>query len=302
MRIPILVACWLLSVVTVWAADNAADKNKAYVTKYKNVAVMQMYKYKIPASITLAQGILESGAGQSSLTRRSNNHFGIKCHRGWTGPYVLANDDKPNEKFRKYAHAADSYEDHSKFLVNNARYRSLFDLELTDYQGWAYGLKKAGYATSPTYAMALINIIERYGLYEYDQIKPQSDGKKKPTVKPDVPAERQALKTPTGLRYVLARQGDSLDAIAKEYGIKPSKLYAFNDAFSGFKLNKGDIVYLQKKHKKYKGEYGSHIVSAGESLHEISQIHGIRLESLYKLNKLDNEYTPSPGDTLKLCR
>lgn len=294
-----IVLCILLIWIPIVSmANTAGDKNKAYVEKYRNIAVMQMYKYRIPASITLAQGILESGAGLSSLTRRSNNHFGIKCHRDWKGPYVLANDDRPNEKFRKYNRASDSYEDHSKFLINNPRYAFLFKLDITDYKGWAIGLKKAGYATSPTYSMALINLIERYGLYEYDQIK------RKPNPKPDnrTALKRQVFKTPSGLLYIVVDKDDTMESIAAAYDIKLSKLYKYNDMFRGYKLENGDIVYLQKKHKRYKGEYGSHIVSEGESMHEISQLHGVRLESLYKLNKLDNEYTPSPGDTLKLCK
>lgn len=296
MRIFVLFLCLLVSIQFVIAEPTAGDKNKAYISQYRNVAVMQMRKYRIPASITLAQGILESGAGLSLLTRRSNNHFGIKCHRDWNGPYVLANDDRPNEKFRKYKHASDSYEDHSKFLVENPRYAFLFKLDLTDYKGWAHGLKKAGYATSPTYAMVLINLIERYGLYEYDQNKPKT----KPVV--TKPTKRQLYKTPSGLLYVVAGTDDTLESIADAYDIKLSKLYKYNDIFNGYQLKEGELIYLQKKHKRAKGEYGTHIVSAGESLHEISQIHGIRLESLYKLNKLDNEYTPSPGDTLKLCK
>lgn len=170
----ILFLLFPLCVFTCFAKDNMAsasggDKNKRYVSQYSGIAVTQMERYGVPASITLAQGILESGAGMSKLSRQSNNHFGIKCHRDWKGPYVLANDDRPNEKFRKYKSVGDSYEDHSRFLKANPRYSFLFEYEVTDYRSWAHGLKSAGYATSPSYAMALINLIERYGLYQFDK-------------------------------------------------------------------------------------------------------------------------------------
>ena len=142
--------------------------NDIYIAQYWNMAVEQMQKYRIPASITLAQGIIETSAGRSMLCTKANNHFGIKCSNGWTGPYMLANDDRPNEKFRAYKSARESYEDHSKFLTQNPRYFFLFKLNPKDYRGWAYGLKSAGYATNPRYADMLIGLIEDYQLYRFD--------------------------------------------------------------------------------------------------------------------------------------
>lgn len=284
------------------------DKNQKYVSCYSDLAVVQMSRHRIPASITLAQGILESGAGQSRLSLSSNNHFGIKCHDGWTGGYVVANDDRSNEKFRKYDTVAESYEDHSLFLTANSRYASLFDLDITDYRGWANGLKNAGYATSPKYAMALISLIERYGLYRFDQPACITEWKKSVGTterKKLARVSRIGIATPyisQGLLYIIADSGDTLESVSAYFGIKISKLLKFNDLFKGYRLQEGDIVYLQRKHSKYKGKYGFHIVSEGESMHRISQMHGLKLETLYKLNKLDDEYALVPGDTLKLIR
>lgn len=294
---------FLLSVLgmALYGAENAVDKNMAYIGKYRKTAVRQMEKYRIPASITLAQGILESGAGTSALTRRSNNHFGIKCHNGWSGPYVLADDDRPKERFRKYDSPEESFEDHSRFLTRNTRYASLFSLDMTDYRGWAYGLKKAGYATNPRYAMSLINIIERYALYQYDRIEEVKKTIRK-VIRKVRPTGQRLYRTPDGLLYVHVLDGETMESVAEEFGIKVSKLYGYNDMLPGFQLKEGDIVYLQKKNQKYKGEYGFHIVSEGESMHAISQLHAVRLSTLYKLNRLENDYAPAPGDTLKLCR
>ena len=157
------------------------QKNKItldYIDKYKDIAMTEMVKYKIPASITLAQGILESGNGQSKLAKQGNNHFGIKCHSDWKGKTMRMDDDAPNECFRVYDNAEESYRDHSKFLKNGQRYAFLFDLEITDYKGWARGLKKAGYATLPTYANVLINYIETYDLQQYDQMVVKGEFKK----------------------------------------------------------------------------------------------------------------------------
>jgi flagellum-specific peptidoglycan hydrolase FlgJ len=147
------------------------SRYQAYIDQYKDIAIEEMLRYGIPASITLAQGLLESGAGQSTLAVKGNNHFGIKCHNGWTGPTMLKDDDRKDDCFRVYSSPYESYEDHSKFLASSQRYRSLFSLKTTDYKGWARGLKAAGYATNPVYAQSLIDIIERYGLYQYDNAK-----------------------------------------------------------------------------------------------------------------------------------
>lgn len=268
---------------------NAQKLNRTYIeyiNKYDEIAVEQMKKYKIPASITLAQGLLESGAGQSQLARRSNNHFGIKCGSSWRGPSVRHDDDRRNECFRAYYNPIQSYEDHSKFLANGKRYAFLFDLKTTDYRGWARGLKKAGYATNPAYASKLIQIIEDYELYKYDS---KNNKQKEKVYKHDIYIAN-------GLLYVIAKDGDTFKSIGKDVGISSRKLASYNDLWKKYPLMEGDIVYLKKKNKAYKGEKTYHVVKDGDSMHSISQTYGIRLDRLYKLNSKDEEYIPSIGD------
>lgn len=264
-----------------------------------------MEKYRIPASITLAQGILESGAGMSDLARRSNNHFGIKCHRSWSGARVYAPDDTPNDCFRRYNTVNESYQDHSEFLVNGVRYRALFNLSITDYKGWARGLQKSGYATDRAYANKLIKLIEDYELYRFD------DKKYRPGVSR---SERNAIRRAEvsraswthqpyithGLVYVIAVNGDTFYNIAEEFGFKVSDLLKFNEVPEDFPLSEGDIVYFQAKKKRADKQYEYHTVHVGESMHSISQIYGIQLRNLYRLNKKSYEYIPEEGDILKL--
>lgn len=269
---------------------NAQKLNRSfieYINKYDEIAVDQMKKYKIPASITLAQGLLESGAGKSELARKSNNHFGIKCGSSWRGPSVRHDDDAPKECFRAYYNPIQSYEDHSKFLANGKRYAFLFDLKITDYRGWAKGLKKAGYATSPTYATKLIQIIEDYELYKYDSRKTREEKEK---------VYKHEIFMANGLLYVIAKDGDTFRSIGKDIGISSRKLASYNDLWRKYPLMEGDIVYLKKKNKSYVGNKTYHVVKDGDSMHSISQTYGIRLDRLYKLNKKDEEYIPSVGD------
>jgi LysM repeat protein len=264
-----------------------------------------MERYGIPASITLAQGILESGAGLSDLVRRSNNHFGIKCHRGWKGASVYAADDTPNDCFRKYARVEDSYEDHSLFLVNGGRYSALFALEVTDYKGWARGLQQSGYATDRAYANKLIKLIEDYELYRFD------DKKYRKGVSRRERDERRRQETAEitwthqpylthGLVYVEAVSGDSFTGIAQEFGFKVDDLLRFNEVPEDFPLSEGDIVYFQKKKARADKPYTFHTVQVGESMYSISQKYGLRMRNLYRLNKKSYEYIPEEGDVLKL--
>ncbi len=254
-----------------------------YISKYKELAIREMKRYRIPASITLAQGLLESGAGRGSLARKSNNHFGIKCGSNWRGKTVRHDDDARGECFRAYKHPADSYEDHSLFLRNGSRYAFLFKLKTTDYQGWARGLKKAGYATDPRYADRLIEIIELYGLYRYD-----------------APYAHQIYST-NGLPYLVVQQGDTFKQLAKEYGVSSKKLMKFNDLYKGYKLEEGDILYLDKKHRRADKEHIVHVLRDGESMYSVSQKYGIRLKNLYKLNRMNPEDPcPEVGTILRL--
>ena len=273
-----------------------------YIKEYAPLAIEQMDKYKIPASITLAQGLLETGAGRSVLARKSNNHFGIKCH-GWPGGKVYHDDDEKGECFRAYRKVEDSYEDHSQFLKNGPRYAFLFKLKITDYKGWAKGLKKAGYATDRSYANRLITIIEDYELYKYDTKgmskrearRWQKLLKKKPWL-----ANPHRTYLANGLVYVVAREGDTFRLLGGEFDTSWKKLVKYNDLHEEYTLEPGDIIYLKKKNKKAQKPYKEYIVRDGDSMHSISQKFGIRLKNLYKMNKLDGDYVPEVGDRLKL--
>ena len=268
-----------------------------YISKYSPIAVSHMQKYRIPASITLAQGLLESGAGQSELTKRSNNHFGIKCHRNWSGARVYAKDDTPNDCFRKYRRAEESFEDHSQFLVQGARYSPLFRLSPTDYKGWARGLQNLGYATDKAYANKLIKLIEDYQLYRFDtgRYRKSSDSK----VKAAKNWKHQPFKT-HGLIYVVAVEGDTYEGIADEFSFKAKDLLKYNEVPKGFPLNGGDIVYFEKKKSRADKPYFEHVVQIGESMHSISQKYGMKVKNLYKMNRKNYEYVPEEGDVLKL--
>ncbi len=273
----------------------------AYAENYGNIAIGHMNKYKIPASITLAQGILESGAGLSQLARESNNHFGIKCHSDWKGEKVYKKDDGPNDCFRKYKKVEDSYEDHSQFLLRN-RYSRLFQLDIKDYRAWASGLQDCGYATDKGYANKLINLIEIYELYRYDSGKSgnYSSKDKKNTDKIQRPRRDRAVFKTHGLIYIEANSNDSFEAVAYDMGFKLKDLLKYNEVPEDFPLYAGDKVYLEKKKKKADKPYYEHTVKVGESMHSISQKYAIQLSRLYKMNKKDSEYVPEEGDVLRL--
>ena len=286
--------CLILIISSLTLQSQTRNKQyEDYIKKYRELAVEEMKKYHIPASITLAQGLLESGAGQSTLARKSNNHFGIKCGSDWNGKTVSHDDDARGECFRAYKHPKESYEDHSKFLAGRPRYASLFKLNITDYKGWARGLKKAGYATNPRYADQLIGIIEVYGLHQYDTKGGLKWMKENPN--PHQPY------IANGLVYIVVRAGDSWKSISKEFNVSQSKLRKYNDLYKGYALQVGDILYLEKKNKKADKEHIVHVLRAGESMYSISQKYGIRLKNLYKLNKMhENDPAPEVGTILRL--
>jgi LysM repeat protein len=278
------------------------ERFQQYIDQYKDIAIEQMRKWKIPASITLAQGILESGAGQSWLTQQSNNHFGIKCH-GWTGRTVHKDDDANNECFRAYDSPYKSFEDHSRFLASGQRYRSLFSLKMTDYKGWARGLKAAGYATNPRYADQLIDLIQLYKLYELDKAKGYDKfmaGHSK-----DLAVGGQQLhpiKIYNKNYYLYARRGDTFRAIGQEIGISYKKIAKYNERDRDDRLQEGEIIWLKKKQTKAPKEYKDylHYVRKGESMYSIAQKYGIRLKSLYKMNKLKPDDDIVVGMPLRL--
>lgn len=291
----------ILTVIMLLAVGVQAQKRNAryveYIKKYSDLAVEQMRLHKIPASITLSQGLLESGAGNSELARKSNNHFGIKCGGNWRGRTVRHDDDARNECFRAYSNPRDSYEDHSVFLTRGARYAFLFNLKVTDYKGWARGLKKAGYATDPSYANRLITIIEDYALYKYDSKGAYSERKlrKEPWL-----LNPHQIFIANGIAYVIAREGDTFKTLDKELDISWRSLAKYNDLERDYTLAEGDIVYLKKKKKKASKPFTAYVVKDGDSMHTISQKYGIRLKNLYKMNRKDGEYIPEIGDRLRL--
>ena len=225
---------------------------QTYINQYKDLAIEQMLRYRIPASITLAQGLFESRAGQSDLARQGNNHFGIKCHN-WTGPTQYHDDDARGECFRVYQDAKESYEDHSRFLAKQPRYSRLFSLNTTDYKGWAHGLKSCGYATNPQYANKLIQIIELYRLQDYDKAK-SFDRFMATHSGTDVPINAEGTLHPIHIfndnYYLYAREGDTFKSIGREVNISWRKLAKYNERDKKAILHKGDVIYLKKKRKK----------------------------------------------------
>jgi len=299
----------LLVIFTIWTLALTAQKRNTayenYIEKYKDIAIEQMEEHHIPASITLAQGLLESGAGQSELARRSNNHFGIKCHDEWKGKRTYHDDDRRNDCFRVYSSVRDSYEDHSRFLLR-PRYARLFKLDQRDYKGWAHGLKACGYATLPTYANRLIGIIE---LYELDRFDKKGGGKRSSKSYVAIGAQHP-LALINNLDCIIAREGDTWESLSKELkerGIRLSarKLRKYNEAPSKYFFPApGTPIFLQKKLKhadkdKYPKDYWHHI-QPGESMYSIAQMYGVRIKYLYKMNFRKDDYIPEPGDLLRV--
>ena len=267
-------------------SDKRISKEE-YADMWKQIAIQQMIDYKIPASITLAQGILESSSGNSDLAKKGNNHFGIKCH-DWTGDKMYMDDDAKDECFRVYNSSEDSYIDHSKFLTTKSRYSKLFALDIVDYKSWAKGLKDAGYATNPKYPELLIEIIESLKLNELDVI-----GNSNSLSSPMVLAVKQsnenvhAVQMHTNkVKYVVAKKGDTFYKISKEFNLGLWQLYKYNDfGLRKDVLEEGDIVYLQPKRRRSKDRDKDEIVVSGTTtLRQISQEQALKLESLIKLN------------------
>lgn len=310
---------------------------KKYIEDYKYIAVEEMHRSGIPASITIAQGLVESGFGKSRLAVEGNNHFGIKCKALWVGPVIYEDDDAKQECFRKYETVHASYRDHSDFLMDGDRYKFLFDLPQGDYIGWAQGLKKAGYATNPKYSEKLIELIEKYTLHTLDNlneaqlamIKKEAgfanensdiiinaepilaeeqihDTKTQPvdvlkTSETTTFTEYKPGETITynGLRAVIADYSDSYLKLSHKHGLTLWKFYEFNDLTRGSRIKEGEILYLQPKKNRSKNvEF--HVVATGESMNQISQMHGIKLLSLYKLNRMKPGTEPLAGETISL--
>jgi LysM repeat protein len=271
---------------------------KDYIEIFKEDAVKEMYLNKIPASIVLAQAMFESANGNSELAKNANNHFGIKCKKEWCGESYAKDDEEEKECFRKYGSVLDSYTDHSNFLKSRPRYQFLFEIPVTDYRSWCQGLKEAGYATDPKYAKRLIDIIEKYQLYELD--------KHPPIEKPEFPGMevampeleiREVYRFNRG-KFIITKEGDSFFKIASEFNIELEKLLEFNDIKRGDKIEIGQKLFLEPKREKAKEPY--HVVQKGETLRQISQIHGIKLGILCKNNHLKPDTELKAGEILYL--
>lgn len=265
---------------------------REYIDAYKFAAMQEMKIFGIPASITLGQGILESASGNSKLARECNNHFGIKCRKNWTGSFCLADDDAPNECFRGYPSAMESYRDHSLFLKNSSRYASLFTYPVTDYKSWAGGLRTAGYATNPAYASTLIGVIEKYRLGMYDSMVLLGED----YFSPDTAAGRLMLVH--GLPAVTAGSGQTPEQIARQHDMGAWQIYRYNDLKRGESLNPGEIVYLKPKRRK--GDAESHVIKEGETLRSVSQEHAVKLKQVYRKNRLKPGQQVRPGEVIYL--
>jgi len=306
-----------------------------YIKKYKDLAIAEMQRTGIPASIKLAQGIHETSAGTSDLVKRSNNHFGLKCKAEWTGMTVKHTDDAPNECFRKYENPSDSYKDQSNYLKGTPRYASLFELDPTDYKAWAFGLKKAGYATNPKYSQVLIKLIEDYDLQDYTMIalgklksghetlaKNESKNseiiipKDKPIVMPPEPEivvyskkeTKKPVETKTDFpdgefkinetKVIYAKKGTSYLSIAEKYAIPLARIFEFNEMKVQEVVDKDQLIYIMRKRKVGLNE--QHTVTPGETLADIAQTEALRIESLLEYNFLQSNMQPAVGSVLYL--
>lgn len=304
----------LLSLLVALGASK--EPTLEYIAKYSDLAVSEMKRTGVPASITLAQGILESNSGQSRLAVRGNNHFGIKCHNDWNGRTMRLDDDARRECFRVYPSVKDSYRDHSDFLRYRDRYKPLFDLKPDDYKGWARGLKKAGYATDPSYANKLIALIEEYELYRFDgKVKVERE----PPLKAEAPRElppdnvernysetvnislQRSVYETNGVPFIYSMEGESWRSIASANGLFLRELLRFNDMSAESPLDPGTTVYLARKKARGTKEVPKYVVGRdGETLWEISQRFGIRLSSLARLNPQLADTPLQEGDTVQL--
>jgi LysM repeat protein len=301
----------------------------AYIEKYKDLAISEMIRTGVPASITLAQGMIESDFGRSTLAREGNNHFGIKCHSDWTGPTIRHHDDRRKDCFRKYERPEDSFYDHSDFLKTGSRYSFLFDIDRTDYKGWAKGLKKAGYATNPEYANMLIMKIEENNLYYFDQDKPLA-GKpgitkaiveietelaaeaEKPVSdslavkvpfgnnKPSVVSQVQRIMENNRVQYIIVKNGETREMIENEFQLLRWELSKYNELSQDFTPVAGQILYLQPKRDKAEPGKEVHVASEGDTMYSISQTYGIKKDKLYEMNRMIEGEEPVAGGRLWL--
>lgn len=298
----LIIILFIISVATLFAqpAERRMTREE-YIETYKDDAIQEMQLSGVPASITLAQGILESGDGNSPLAVYGKNHFGIKCHSDWQGETMHLDDDEKNECFRKYNDVYESFKDHSAFLTTRGRYDFLFDLKITDYKGWAKGLKKAGYATNPKYPDLLITLIEKHNLHQYDsyaKVPPRKLTKDRSSNVLASTSTARVIKLHNHIKYIKVKEGDTFYRITQDFNMNLWQIFKYNDLNKNDVLKVGDIIYLQPKKNKAKEEY--HIVKQGESMRDISQLYGIKLKRMYKNNELIVGTQPNVGDKIFL--
>ena len=300
-----------------------AQSVQEYINSYKDLAVTEMKRTGIPASITLAQGIIESDCGHSALAREANNHFGIKCHDDWTGPTIKHNDNSRNECFRKYRRPEESFYDHSDFLKSVSRYSFLFSFNSTDYKAWAHGLKKAGYATNPDYANMLIRTVEENSLWYYDRgynasiLPPQSnDPLKEPLGFHSADSSKKAVRYPGGnaavlahpprvmennrIQYIVVKDGDTREKLENDFQLLKWELSKYNELKNDFQLIPGQILYLQPKRDKAEPGKEYYNIVEGDTMYLISQRYGIKLKKLYEMNRMIEGTEPEPGKKIWL--
>lgn len=325
----VFISISVLLFITLFANSQTRMSRKEYIDMYKDIAIREMHRSGIPASITMAQGCLESGNGNSSLARRSNNHFGIKCRNDWKGARVYHHDDKLNECFRKYKTVEESYIDHTNFLVENKRYFHLFNLSHKDYRGWAVGLKKAGYATDPNYAHSLIKIIEDENLQLLDEVSPNdlaqrnileekgkrfdpNEGRNQLEERTEKvvesfknltldPIRSRPVTKVNGLDVIYAEAGETYASIARELNMKLWEIHLYNDLpKNAVQPRINELIYIERKRYNAPKGHDFHTAKSGETMHSISQKYGIRLNRLYRLNRMNDEEKIKPGSRLYL--
>ena len=300
----------ILLFIFVGLTTRAQFSREQYILRYQLLAIEEMGRSGIPASIKMAQAVLESGNGNSQLSRNSNNHFGIKCKSNWRGQRVYHDDDEKGECFRKYKSVEESYIDHTNFLMGNPRYAFLFTLPPDDYKGWAKGLKDAGYATARHYEKSLVKIIEDNQLYRLDQkqtIRPLLATSKSPVLNKGMSEKltinpfngRQTIKI-NDLKAVVARDGDTYEILAQSLGIEAWELYKFNDQSEGYRPLPNEVVYAEQKSRRASKNKEFHTISEGETMHFISQMYGLKLKPLYRRNRMKPGEQPQTGEVVYL--
>lgn len=308
----VILLCSFLLMLLIGSSQTKRMTRLEYITKYKDDALIEMKEFKVPASITLSQALIEASDGNSKLAKLANNHFGIKCHKDWKGETFFMDDDTINECFRKYPTVLDSYKDHSNYLTSKKRYAFLFQLPIQDYKAWARGLRSAGYATNPKYAELLIGIIEDNKLYLYDRDSAMLlvTNNRKPTkhfwntkralINDDFEVSiGRNISLTNDVPYIIARNGDSFTKIAQDFDLMLWQLYRYNDLDKTAQIKEGEKIYIKPKRRKSR-DTEIYTAKQGETMYAISQRFGIKLKKLYKKNRMNPGQEPVSGQIIQL--